>query len=158
MNIFYLHHLPLVAAKMHCDKHVVKMVLETAQLLAAVHHIHGNSNVTYKLTHANHPCTKWAAASPRHYKWLQRLGEELSNEYRFRYDRDHKCEQYIKGELKHPPAALSSLPDTWIEPPRCMPDECKRDSVVESYREYYRQAKREFATWKVRSAPEFMAI
>lgn len=157
MNIFYLHHLPIIAAKMHCDKHVVKMCLETAQILAAVHHIHGNDNVTYKLTHQNHPCVKWAAQSPTHYKWLQRLGEELCNEYRFRYDRDHKCEQYIKGELSDPPIALAAAPFFWCEPPKCMPNECKRDSVVESYQEYYRQAKRAFATWKVRQAPAFMS-
>lgn len=157
MNIFYLHPIPRIAATLHCDKHVVKMILETAQILAAVHHIHGNgSAVTYKPTHINHPCVKWAAASPANYRWLQRLGYELGNEYRFRYGRDHKCEQYIKGELASPPSALADQPFIWTEPPKCMPDEYKRESVVDSYREYYKQAKRAIATWKIRQTPLFM--
>jgi hypothetical protein len=156
MNIFYLHSTPILAARAHCDKHVVKMVLETAQILAAVHHIHGNSAVTYKLTHANHPCVRWAAASPANYRWLQRLGYELANEYRFRYNRDHKCEQYINGELANPPAALAILPGLFSEPPKCMPDEYKRDSVVDSYRAYYAGAKAAIAKWAYRGVPSFM--
>lgn len=155
MNIFYLHHLPLVAAKLHCDKHVVKMVLETAQILAAVHHIHGNGeNVTYKLTHAKHPCVVWAASSKANYLWLQRLGQELSNEYRFRYGKDHKCEAYIRGELASPPPALTN--HVWTEPPKCMPDEYKTESVVESYENYYRGAKAAMAKWTNRVTPQFM--
>ena len=37
MNIFYLHPDPTIAAQMMCDKHVLKMVLETAQLLSTAH-------------------------------------------------------------------------------------------------------------------------
>jgi hypothetical protein len=33
MNIFVLSRCPRAAARLHCDKHVVKMILETAQLL-----------------------------------------------------------------------------------------------------------------------------
>lgn len=33
MNIFVLHWLPQIAALYHCDKHVVKMILEYAQIL-----------------------------------------------------------------------------------------------------------------------------
>lgn len=155
MNIFYLHPSALVAAKLHCDKHVVKMVLETAQILAAVHHIHGNGeNVTYKLTHKNHPCVQWAASSLANYRWLQKLGVGLSNEYAFRYGRRHKCEEYIKGELADAPATLTK--HLWTEPPKCMPDEYKVDSVVESYHNYYRNAKAAIAKWSHRAIPEFM--
>jgi len=158
MNIFYLHSVPIVAARLHCDKHVVKMVLETAQILAAVHHIHGNGdNVTYKATHINHPCVKWAAASPANYTWLQRLGYELCKEYSFRYDRTHKCEQYITGELEIAPEALLNQPNIWIEPPKCMPDEYKRDTVEDSYRAYYAGAKASIAKWTSRAVPLFMS-
>ena len=37
MNIFYLHEDPQVSAKMHCDKHVVKMIIEYAQMLSTAH-------------------------------------------------------------------------------------------------------------------------
>jgi hypothetical protein len=158
MNIFFLHTTPILAARAHCDKHVVKMVLETAQILAAVHHIHGNgANVTYKPTHLNHPCVKWAAASPANYRWLQRLGYELANEYRFRYGKDHKCEALINGELNNPPTALAGLPTLFTEPPKCMPDEYKRESTVDSYRAYYAGAKASIAKWAFRGVPSFMA-
>ena len=156
MNIFFLSDLPILAAKLHCDKHVVKMCLETAQILAAAHRIHGNDSVTYKLTHKNHPSVKWAAASPRHYRWLQRLGQELCNEYRTRYNRDHKCEQYIKGELLNPPEPLSTLPDTWCNPPQCMPDDVKHEDTVTAYKQYYRNYKKDFASWTLRQTPAFM--
>lgn len=159
MNIFYLHHIPHFAARMHCDKHVVKMCTETAQILATVHHLHGNHNVTYRATHAGHPCVKWAAASPLHYRWLQRLGMALCAEYSFRYGpRRHKCEQYISGELRDFPPAMANLKFHWSEPPACMPDEFKKDSVVESYHEYYRKAKRAFAKWTHRIEPSFMLV
>lgn len=73
MNIFVLDYTPQKAAEYHCDKHVVKMILESAQILCAVHHKNGDSNVPYKLTHKNHPCTIWAGESRSNYLWLTQL-------------------------------------------------------------------------------------
>ena len=56
MNVFYLHHLPPIAASYHCDKHVGKMLIESCQLLATAHHEFGNGDkVSYRPTHKNHP-------------------------------------------------------------------------------------------------------
>ena len=155
MNIFYLHHLPIIAAKLHCDTHVVKMVLETAQILSTIHHQNG-SPAPYKPTHANHPSVKWAAASPAHYRWLQSLGANLCNEYRLRYGRTHACEVYIKGALASPPAGMTKL-WTWTEPPKCMPVEYQEGSTVDAYRRYYREAKKSIAKWaRLNNTPQFM--
>ena len=37
MNLFYLHKEPEVSATLHCDKHVVKMIIEYAQMLSTAH-------------------------------------------------------------------------------------------------------------------------
>lgn len=154
MNIFYLAPTPREAAQLHCDKHVVKMILETAQILATVHHTHGNHEVTYKATHVNHPSVKWAAATRANYLWLHKLGLELCAEYYYRYGKIHKCHQYLIGELYFPP---TDQPDgEWSEPPACMPDEYKTDDIVQSYKNYYRGAKSQFAKWTNRDTPDFM--
>lgn len=162
MNIFYLHHSAPLAARMHCDIHVVKMILETAQMLCTVHHLHGNGEaVPYKPTHQHHPSVKWAADSKAQYDWLQQLGVFLCNEYALRYNaRRHKCEQYIKGVLSAPPPALLAQKKFgWCEPPQAMPDDCKvAGDAVTAYRNYYKKYKSSFAKWKLGAVPAFMTI
>ena len=68
MNIFYLAHNPTDCAQMHCDKHVVKMILETAQLLSTAHHERG-STAPYKSTHRNHPSAVWVRSGVKQYQW-----------------------------------------------------------------------------------------
>jgi hypothetical protein len=87
MNIFVLSLNPRIAAELHCDKHVVKMILETAQLLYSVHWLI-NPDVlpdnAYKKTHVNHPCAVWARDNAENYRWLCALGYYLCKEYTFR--------------------------------------------------------------------------
>tara|TARA_R110000868_G_scaffold114309_6_gene306320 strand:- start:1678 stop:2151 length:474 start_codon:yes stop_codon:yes gene_type:complete len=144
---------------MHCDKHVVKMILETAQMLSTIYHIYGSGDLApYKPTHAKHPSTLWAAESVAQYDWLQQLGVYLCNEYALRYGRRHACEQYIKGVLDRPPPALMAKHKfLWREPPQAMPDDCKveGDSIT-AYRNYYRKYKSVFAQWKLGGVPAWM--
>jgi hypothetical protein len=145
MNIFALHRIPLVAASMHSDKHVVKMVLETAQILATVHHIHGNGDaVKYKPTHAKHPCVVWAAASRSNYQWLVELGYCLAKEFKMRYGKFHACHDLFYGELRNPPPALKFAAPTPFA--QAMPDECKDADPVVAYRRYY-QKKTDENSW-----------
>lgn len=160
MNIFFLHHVPQIAASYHCDKHVVKMIVETAQLLATAHHEHGNGhNVTYKPTHKNHPSAIWARESRSHYMYLSDLGRTLCKEFYRRYGHHHKCASLFSGELMFPPPAMKNLPMTWRMPPQCMPDECKDDDAVKAYRKYYKH-KQSIMTMKwhglQNGAPDFM--
>jgi len=134
MNIFFLHRAAPIAAQMHADVHVVKMILECAQLLSTAHHSF-DSPVTYKPTHANHPCAVWVRQSRLHYQFCQELAMALCREYRMRFSKTHKSEELIAGELRHPPVGLTT--SKWIEPPLAMPDEFKTDDLVESYQRYY---------------------
>ena len=89
IKIFVLDKDPELAAKYHCDKHVIKMILETAQILCTVRWKYG-CQAPYNPTHINHPCVKWASESKDNYLWLCRLGVFLCREYRERYNKQHK--------------------------------------------------------------------
>jgi hypothetical protein len=160
MNIFFLDEDPTMSAQYHVDKHVVKMILETAQLLCGVHHVtahdtaHDTPQVTpqvpYKLSHKNHPCAIWSRESLTNYLVLCELGLELCYEYTYRYGRRHKSQEVIEWCVTNKPNICDK---GYTEPPKAMPDEYKVDSVVESYRNYYRGAKVSFAVWKNREKP-----
>lgn len=149
MNIFVLDKNPIVAAKMQCDKHVVKMVLETAQMLCSAH---PDGVAPYKKAHYNHPCTIWARSSVDNYKWLSIHGLALAVEYRNRYQKIHKSEPIIMWCHNHIP----KMPMIGLtKRPKCMPDTYKVASVVESYRNYYNGDKARFAKWKNSEAPSW---
>ena len=154
MNVFVLDQDPRVCATYHNDKHVVKMILETAQLLCGVHHMtESNLDIPYKLSHKNHPCSIWARKSLENYVWLCDLGMELSTEYTHRYGKRHKSQDIIEWCLIN----LPNIPEVgyMTEQPKAMPDECKTDDVVESYRRYYIMEKKSFCNWKNREIPNW---
>ena len=89
MNIFYLDKDPVVAAQMMCDKHVVKMILESAQMLSTAHRVldgdtYANKVGLYKMAHKNHPSTIWARSSIENYDWLSGHMQALMKEYTYR--------------------------------------------------------------------------
>lgn len=160
MNIFVLDYNPQVAAEYHCDKHVVKMILESAQILCSVHHKNGNSDVPYKLTHANHPCTIWAGESKQNYLWLTELAEALNDEYIFRFS---YSDTYTKVDNHKSYDVIANLPD--IELPdigltrfsEAMPEYCKisEDTVI-NYREYYRKEKSHILKYTNTKTPDWI--
>lgn len=138
MNIFYLHTLPQIAARYHCDKHVGKMLIESCQMLATAHHHFGNGKaVSYKPTHANHPSSVWVRESRLHYDWVAALARELGREFFKRYGKHHKSYDVLMSELFYAPAGMRELPLKWRPPTLAMPDEFKSDDHVESYRKFY---------------------
>ena len=156
MNIFFLDNDIRKCAQYHCDKHVVKMILETAQLLCGVHHMtpQVTPQVPYKLSHKNHPCAIWARESLSNYLYLCDLGLELCKEYTYRYGKRHKSQQVIEWCMINKP----QIPDIdFTTPPKAMPDEYKVIDVVESYRNYYMGSKKNFAVWKNRNIPEWFS-
>jgi hypothetical protein len=157
MNIFYLDDSPKEAAIMHCDKHCVKMILETAQLLCTAHReldgdYWADEVGLYKSTHKNHPSAVWVRESSEHYWWTLALFVHLCKEYTARYRKTHKSEQLITL-LGTAPIAIKQ--DGFKEPPQCMPDEYKCDSSIEAYRNYYLGEKMSFAQWNYSPTPEW---
>ena len=99
MNIFATSECPKKTAMFLDDKRVVKMCLETAQLLSTAVNLSGGRS-TYKTTHANHPCSVWTRQSKGNYAWLLRHFYFLCKEYEKRYNREHKCFNLLP-ELSH---------------------------------------------------------
>ena len=178
MNIFYLDHDVRKCAEMHNDKHVVKMILEYAQLLSTAHRVLdgvelngisasgrkkkfwtlGDSRdyTLYKATHINHPSAVWVRKSVQNYMWLAEMLEVLCGEYTYRYGKVHKVErdglmQLLKNEFP------KNLPDVfWSEPTPAMPDNVKiPGDSIKSYRNYYINNKTHLANWKKRTTPEW---
>lgn len=148
MNVFILDLNPRLAAQYHLDKHVVKMPLETAQILCTVLHEFG-IEAPYRKTHAKHPCTLWAKQSEQNFDWLVQLGIELCNEYTYRYGKVHKCFDVIKHcQLNKP-----RLPNIKTDYALAMPDEYKTNDVVTSYRNYYQYGKTNLLKYTRRKCP-----
>ena len=177
MNIFYLSHNTKECAKMHNDKHCIKMILEYAQLLSTAHRVldgtHGvilsDSNrkkqvwtlpddrdgILYSATHVNHPSAIWVRQSYANYVWLSHLLTELCAEYTYRYGKVHKVEaSRLEEELMYPPMNIPTAPFT--EPTPAMPEEVKiYGNSIASYRNYYINNKTHLASWqgKINSRP-----
>ena len=149
MNIFYLDYDTTKCAKYHNDKHVVKMILETAQLLCGAHWATGGE-APYKLSHKNHPSAIWVREDLNNYVWLCSLGIKLCWEYKHRYGKTHKTYDILLWCCDNHP----NIPENkFTPPPLAMPDEYKELSHVQSYRNYYMGEKRDFCNWKNRDIP-----
>jgi len=144
MNIFVVHEDPKIAAQMLCDKHVVKMILETAQMLCTVVS-HTGAETPYRATHAKHPCTLWAGQSKANWDWLVAHGNAMCAEYTKRYGKTHKSQAIIEW-CAHQPVEFAS---TELLPfAQAMPTKYKNECAVTAYRAYYHGEKASFATWK----------
>lgn len=157
MNIFFLSECPVKAAKMQCSKHIVKMALESAQMLSSTHRIldgvktsrlskSGNStvkhwthptwdHVLYKASHVGHPCTQWTMATKKNYEWHFLHWKAISNEYSHRYGKIHASWSKLKDVLSLAPENIADGKMT--SPALAMPEEFKMECPVESYRNYY---------------------
>ena len=141
MNIFYLDKCPVKAAKVQYNKHVVKMILESAQMLCAAHHMLGDIedpkypvHIPYKLAHKNHPSTIWTRECAANYSWLYEHMRALGDEYTKRYNKNHLSIEKCRTLWVLPP----SIPNTeFTQPPQCMPDEYKDKCSIKAYWNYY---------------------
>ena len=140
MNIFYLHEDPHLAASYVYDKHKVKMILESAQMLCTAHRYYGNENVPYKTAHLNHPSSIWVRENTHHYYWLYEHMLALGNEYTKRYRIRHLSFIKCAGPLMRHPEGMPTI--EYKQPPQCMPDEFKRSNAIHGYWRYYITDKR----------------
>lgn len=161
MNIFVLHQSPRLCAQWHCDTHVVKMILETAQLLYSVWWITHPDEIpegAYKLSHKNHPCAIWARQSVQNYRWLCMLGQWLCHEYTYRYGKIHKTHAHIEWLTDHIPL----LPLIGCTPfVLAMPDQYKDENPILSYRTFYAESKckeRGIVSYTRRPPPNFFRM
>ena len=182
MNIFYFDSDPFITAKQHCDKHVVKMIVEYAQLLSTAHRVLDGketiiktekgrrkkiwilededfNDALYAATHVNHPSAKWVRDSYNNYEWLLNLLVFLSAEYTRRYGKIHKTSQEVLPYLVPAPQNID-INKPFSPPWRAMPDQYKIDKSVDtycelSYQAYFNGEKQKLAKWKHNEIPSW---
>jgi hypothetical protein len=175
MNIFVLDSSPDRAAQYHCNSHVVKMILEQAQLMCTSHwlsQLDTHKKVLgdfrrvrdmqewlletvpladqppWKITHINHPCAVWTRASVENYRWGSELGLALCAEYTRRYRKRHRSQCVHEWLEAHTP----NLPSIGLTPwAQCVPEDCRGADTVQAYRDYYNKHKSRFAQWEPRA-------
>ena len=152
MNIFYLHECPDKAARLQYNKHVVKMILESAQMLCTAHHHYAERHeinadyIPYKKAHYNHPSTIWARENHYQYQWLYWHMMALGDEYKKRYNKEHLSITKCKECLSFSPYGISL--GKFEQPPQCMPDEYKDKCSIQAYWNYYIGDKKQIANLK----------
>jgi hypothetical protein len=181
LNIFILSECPIEAAQMQCDKHVVKMCTESAQMLSTAHRmldgisskrpsksgkrlsthwIHPNpqlNELLYKAVHYNHPCTVWTMTSSANYMWHYKHFMALCLEYTLRYGKVHATESKLGEVLSYLPSNISYGSIT----PHCLamqsnPECMFPDDPVKSYRAYYQTKQDRFSMkWTNRDVPDW---
>ena len=168
MNIFILDYDLEKSSKYHCDKHVVKMILESVQLLCTslheskeIYNIIKPIEIPYKSTHKNHPCAIWARASITNYNILALITLHLAHEFKFRFNKGYKS--YTTAvthrliDEKQILANNSGITYNKAHFVTCVPDDCLMDDVVDSYRCYYNKHKQHLFTWKNKCVPDWVS-
>lgn len=182
MNIFALHPNPRKAARWHVDQHVVKMLLETCQLLYTAHWVlfypdllqhksvtklsqaqkelevpeyMWSAPTAYRPCHTQHPCASWTRASSENYLWLATLGLELVREYRFRFKKTHSCEEHIEWLADNLPLSIPMGPRSPFAMAMDVEYRVSKNPIV-SYRNYYRKGKQSLIRYTGRHVPHWL--
>lgn len=183
MNVFILDKDPVMSARLQCDKHIVKMIVESAQMLSTSHRMLDGSlerrpsksgksivkywrmpdwreNTLYKAVHMHHPCTVWTMKSNNNYNWHWVHFAALCDEYKYRYEKVHATDKLLRDVLKAlpkniPVGPLTSQPLAMKSNPECMDP----NNVVESYRKFYQTKQHRFKmAWTKREVPEWFEV
>jgi len=181
MNLFILDYCPVCAAEQQCDKHVPKMIVESAQMLCTAHRMldgfetrkpsksgktmvkyyeleDDSEELFYKAVHFNHPCTVWTRETLANYNWHYKHFVALCDEYTHRYGKLHLTDQLLREPLKTPPRNIprtlgqTPFPLAMKSNPECM----FPNDPVKSYRMFYQTKQHRFnMVWSKREVPEW---
>lgn len=179
MNIFVLDNCPIKSAQLQCDKHVVKMIVESAQMLSTAHRMldgaeerrpsksgktnvkywvlpDARENVLYKAVHMYHPCTVWTCESKANYDWHYKHFVALCDEYTHRYEKIHLTDTLLRDILKLSPKNIPDCPQTEFKLAMGSNPECMFKDVVKSYRAFYQTKQERFTMlWSKREIPNW---
>lgn len=183
MNIFILDESPVKAAELQCDRHAVKMVLESAQMLSTAHRVLDGSLIKipsksgktivkgwilpdhrevllYKAVHVGHPCTVWTVESLQNYNWHYEHFCALAKEFEYRYEKKHKSFVDLADILSIPPKNIPNVGQTPFKLAMGAAPECINNAdPVGSYRAFYQTKQERFKmTWTKRDIPEWFKV
>lgn len=182
MNLFVLDKDPVKAAQLQCDKHIVKMAVESAQMLSTAHRMldgelietrtksgrkgrhyqldDSRENLLYKAVHYGHPCTVWTMKSNNNYMWHWVHYKALCEEYTYRYGKVHKTDDLLTDILHQLPrniavGYLSPIPLAMGAAPECI----DYNDPVGSYRKFYQTKQKRFKmAWTKREIPDWFQV
>lgn len=179
MNLFVLDNNPVIAAQQQCDKHVPKMIVESAQMLSTVHRMLDGTmerrpsksgkvqvqywkledereDILYKACHFNHPCTIWTRESMHNYRWHYLHFAALCDEYTYRYGKKHLTDTKLRGPLQKTPNSIPVKKMTQFKLAMKSNPECMMECPIESYRAFYQTKQHRFnMVWTKRKVPEW---
>ena len=179
MNIFVLDEDPAAAAIMLCDKHIPKMIVESAQMLSTAHRMLDGTltkkrsrsgktmvkyykyddereNLYYAAVHHHHPCTKWTKKSKANYNWHFHHFAAMAKEYHYRRGKQHATWEKLGMILAAPPENIPDVPRTeFAQAMKAYPDCLVPGDAVQAYRNYYHQHKAYMAKWNKSTAPHW---
>lgn len=183
MNVFILDKDPVVSAQLQCDKHIVKMIVESAQMLSTAHRMldgdlerrpsksgktivkywrmpDWRENTLYKAVHMYHPCSVWTMKSNNNYNWHWIHFAALCDEYKYRYEKVHATDTQLRNVLKTlpeniPVGPMTPQPLAMTSNPECMDP----NNIVESYRKFYQTKQQRFKmAWTKRKIPDWFEV
>lgn len=184
MNIFVLDENPVMAAKLQCDKHIVKMILESGQMLCTAHRMldgtmemrksksgkrmvkyfkledEAKEDLFYKAVHHGHPCTVWTMESKDNYDWHYNHFLALCDEFRYRYGKTHETDRKLRYALVDAPKNIPTIPMTQFKLAMKSNPECMfPEDPVKSYQLYYQTKQDRFQmAWTRRQIPEWFNV
>jgi hypothetical protein len=186
MNVFALDNNPRVAAKFHCDTHVVKMIVESAQMLSTAHRLLDGKksrvsyvtkkgkhrtkdvwtlakawdSVYYKVAHPKHPSTVWTTLNAGNYSWHYELFCALCDEYTYRYGKIHKTDRLLRDALtRFPKNIIPGKRTPFALAMKSNPECMDPTNPIESYRAFYRTKQSRFKmVWTGRNVPSWFNV
>jgi len=185
MNIFILNNDPVLAAQEQCDKHVVKMIVESGQMLSTAHRMIDGTverrpsksgkttvnyyklddereDIMYKAVHFNHPCSVWTRESCCNYTWHYEHFIALCEEYTYRYGKIHSTETKLREVLKQIPKNINRAGGrtpfrlAMQSNPECVVHTLGGVDAVATYQNFYKTKQKRFSMdWTKRQTPEW---
>jgi len=165
MNIFVIDLDPRTAARHLVDKHISKMVTETAQILSNCFTLdrmamsdcpRNQKGEARKHSYPHHPCCKWAPQSRDNMRWLVEHAREMDIERMWRFGKveTHFSMSFINWASQN--LSSSIAPESGLtEFAQAMPEEYKSDNAVDAYRSYYALGKTHLHKW-TRNKPSWI--
>ena len=155
MNLFASNPCPIKSAQEQATPLLIKMVLESCQLLSTAHVVLDGKQVAYKATHQNHPSSIWTRQSKANYLWLFEHFKALCDEYEYRTGKVHKSVEHIKTLSKNPVSIDDKPLSDFVY---VGPDEFRMKSLTCVHGAYKLYLKSKYQDWQSRTDKRQMPV
>jgi hypothetical protein len=161
VNIFFLSDCPEKSAKLLCNRHKVRMPLESAGMLAFAFP-EGETPIPNLRSnrHHKHPASVWARQSKSNFEWLLIHALTQAEDYKKHYKREHASEKHIHWfknnyhKISFPRAELTSFSRCFSSFKEYLDN--TESNTIKAYQSFYWLDKKTFAKWpSLEEIPDF---